>query len=95
MPKEAAALDFGYSNQYQEKSYENNYKLFQTIRQDEDDLGKEEIAINEKDISEEEKKRMSDDIYLRIQELIQYEGEVTSDLEDPNICFLEVELKKI
>ena len=58
-------------------------------------MGKEEIAINEKDISDEEKKRMSDDIYLRIQELIQYEGEVISDLEDPNICFLEVELKKI
>ena len=79
---------------YSDKSYENNYKLFQTIRQDEDDLGKEEVAMNEKDISDEEKKRMSDDIYLRIQELIQYEGEVISDLEDPNISFLEVELKK-
>ena len=80
---------------YSDKSYENNYKLFETIRQDEDELGKEEISTNEKDISNEEKKRMSDDIYLRIQELIQYEGEVISDLEDPNICFLEVELSKL
>ena len=37
---------------------------------------------------------MSDDTYLRIHELIQYEGEVISDLEDPNICFLEVVLRR-
>ena len=80
---------------YSDKSYENNYKLFQTIRQDEDDLGKEEVAINEMDISNEEKRNKRDEIQIRLHELIQYEGEVISDLEDPNICFLEVELKKI
>ena len=62
---------------------------------DEDDLGKEEVAINEMDISNEEKRNKRDEIQIRLHELIQYEGEVISDLEDPNICFLEVELKKI
>ena len=79
---------------YSDKSYENNYKLFQTIRQDNEELEKKEIEIK-KDISDEEAKRIRDDIQIEIQELIDYEGEVMSDLEDPNICFLQVELSKL
>ena len=51
------------------------------------------IISNE--VSDEEAKRIRDDIQIEIQELIDYEGEVMSDLEDPNICFLQVELSKL
>ena len=80
---------------YSDKSYENNYKLFQTIRQDEDELGKKEIAINEMDISDDEKRNKRDEIQIRLHELIEDEGEIVRDLEDPNICFLQVELSKL
>ncbi|SVE47434.1 uncharacterized protein METZ01_LOCUS500288, partial [marine metagenome] len=66
---------------YTDKSYENNSKFFQTIRQDGDALGDEEKAINEMDISDEEKKEKRADIYYKIQNLIQDEGEVIRDLE--------------
>ena len=80
---------------YSDKSYENNYKLFQKIRQDEDELGKKEIEINEMDISDDEKRNKRDEIQIRLHELIEDEGEIVRDLEDPNICFLEVELSKL
>ena len=53
---------------YSDKSYENNYKLFQTIREDEDE---------------------------DIEKLIEDELELMSNLEKPNICFLQVELSKL
>ena len=80
---------------YSDKSYENNYKLFQTIRQDRYALIEKEKLINKMDISDEEKKKIHEDLYWRGEYLIQEEGEVFRDLEQPNICFLEVELRKL
>ncbi len=58
-------------------------------------LGKKEIAINEMDISDDEKRNKRDEIRIRLHELIEDEGEIVRDLEDPNICFLQVELSKL
>ena len=52
-------------------------------------------SVHKLDISDKEKERVSNEILERIEDLYQYEGEVTYSLEKPNICFLEVELKKL
>ena len=80
---------------YTDKSYDNNFKIFKKIRDENNALDKKMDSVHKLDISDKEKEKVSNEILGRIEDLHQYEGEVTYSPEDPNICFLEVELKRI